>query len=147
MLWWSLLARVMVLALIRDKNLQQKYLDWRTAIPLFRKFSKEKCSFGTRVWHSWKFWYEWISEYIRIRKMIRIWYKRIFERISEYIHIKKQYEWISEYFKKNDTNMIRTNIHTGKYSNIFEYPSIRHTHQCTVLNIFGDHESWWLDQI
>ena len=29
--------------------------------------------------------------------------------------------------KKNDTNMIRTNIRTGKYSNIFEYPNIRHT--------------------
>ena len=29
--------------------------------------------------------------------------------------------------QKNDTNMIRTNIRTGKYSNIFEYPNIRHT--------------------
>ena len=29
--------------------------------------------------------------------------------------------------KKNDTNMIRMNIRTGKYSNIFEYPNIRHT--------------------
>ena len=25
-----------------------------------------------RVWHSWKFWYEWMSEYIRINKITRI---------------------------------------------------------------------------
>ena len=30
-------------------------------------------------------------------------------------------------YQKNDTNMIRTNIRIGKYSNIFEYPNIRHT--------------------
>ena len=29
--------------------------------------------------------------------------------------------------QKNDANMIRTNIRTRKYSNIFEYPNIRHT--------------------
>ena len=29
--------------------------------------------------------------------------------------------------QKNDTNMIGTNIRTGKYLNIFEYPNIRHT--------------------
>ena len=33
----------------------------------------------TRVWHSWKFWYEWMSEYIRTTKL--------HEWISEYIHI------------------------------------------------------------
>ena len=26
----------------------------------------------TRVWHSWKFWYEWMSEYIRINKITRM---------------------------------------------------------------------------
>ena len=25
-----------------------------------------------RVWHSWKFWYEWMSEYIRINKITRM---------------------------------------------------------------------------
>ena len=39
-----------------------------------------------------KKWYERISEYIRIKKMIRIWYERIFLteniRIYEYIYIK-----------------------------------------------------------
>ena len=30
-------------------------------------------------------------------------------------------------YKKNDTNMIRTNIRIGKYSNMFKYPNIRHT--------------------
>ena len=29
--------------------------------------------------------------------------------------------------QKNGMNMIRTNICTGKYSNVFEYPNIRHT--------------------
>ena len=29
--------------------------------------------------------------------------------------------------QKNDMNMIRTNICTGKYSNIFQYPNIRRT--------------------
>ena len=29
-------------------------------------------------------------------------------------------------YQKNDTNMIRTNIRIGKYSNIFEYPNNRH---------------------
>ena len=43
-----MLAHVMVLALVKDKNLQQNFLDWRTTLPLFRKFSKEKCSFGTQ---------------------------------------------------------------------------------------------------
>ena len=55
-----------------------------------------------------KKWYERISEYIRIKKTIRM-------NIRIYSH------------QKNDTNMIRTNIRTGKYSNIFEYPNIRHT--------------------
>ena len=56
----------------------------------------------------WKIWYEQISEYIRIKKMIRT-------------NI-----WIYSY-KKKDTNMIRTNIRGRKYSNIFEYLNIRHT--------------------
>ena len=30
-------------------------------------------------------------------------------------------------YQKKDTNMIRTNIRGGKYSNIFEYPNIQHT--------------------
>ena len=25
-----------------------------------------------RVWHSWKFWYEWMSEYIRINKITQM---------------------------------------------------------------------------
>ena len=53
-----------------------------------------KNRFQTRVWHSYGFWYERISEYIRVKKMIRtniriysyehFWH----ERISEYIRIK-----------------------------------------------------------
>ena len=51
---------------------------------------------------------------------------------NEYPNIfvsRKRYERISEYIriKRNDTNMIRMNICSGKYSNIFEYPNIRHT--------------------
>ena len=56
-------------------------------------------------------------------------YKRPYERMSEYIHIKKMIRTnIRIYsYQKKDTNMIRTNIRGGKYSNIFEYPNIRHT--------------------
>ena len=56
---------------------------------------------------------------------IKFWYERIFE----YIYIQKTIQtniWIYSH-QKNDTNMIRTNIRIGKYSNIFEYPNIRHT--------------------
>ena len=58
--------------------------------------------------------------------------KKWYERISEYIRIKKTIRtniWIYSH-QKNDTNMIRTNIRIGKYSNIFEYPNIRHTLTC-----------------
>ena len=34
---------------------------------------------------------------------------------------------LSSLYQKKDTNMIRTNIRGRKYSNIFEYPNIRHT--------------------
>ena len=46
--------------------------------------------------------------------------KRWYERISEYICIKKATRMnIRIYsYQKNDTNMIRTNIHIGKYSNV-----------------------------
>ena len=50
--------------------------------------------FSIRVWHSYGFWYERISEYIRVKKItrmnIRIYLYEIFwhEGISEYIHIK-----------------------------------------------------------
>ena len=46
--------------------------------------------------------------------------KRWYERISEYIRIKKAIRMnIRIYsYQKNDTNMIRTNIHIGKYSNV-----------------------------
>ena len=33
--------------------------------------------------------------------------------------------------------MIRTNIRTGKYSNIFEYPNIRHTLEYTMTTGSG----------
>ena len=62
----------------------------------------------------WKIWYERISEYIRIKKMIRT-------NIRIYS------------YQKKDTNMIRTNIRGRKYSNIFEYPNIRHTMFCTKV--------------
>ena len=60
-------------------------------------------------------------EYIRIKKR--------YERISEYIRIKKMIRTNIRIYshQRNDTNMIRMNIRTGKYSNIFEYPNIRHT--------------------
>ena len=45
-----------------------------------------------------KIWYERISEYIRIKKAIRM-------NIQIYL------------YQKNDTNIIRTNIHIGKYLN------------------------------
>ena len=61
----------------------------------------------------WKIWYERISEYIRIKKMIRT-------NIRIYS------------YQKKDTNMIRTNIRGRKYSNIFEYPNIRHTMKRTA---------------
>ena len=72
-----------------------------------------------RVWHSYGFWYERISEYIRVKKMIRtniriysyehFWH----ERISEYIRIK-----IS----------IRTNIRINiRIENIRIFEYIRHT--------------------
>ena len=34
--------------------------------------------------------------------------------------------------------MIRTNIRGGKYSNIFEYPNIRHTMDCNNCFVQGD---------
>ena len=51
-------------------------------------------NFCIRVWHSYGFWYERISEYIRVKKMTRTNIRRysyeIFwhERISKYIRIK-----------------------------------------------------------
>ena len=84
----------------------------------------------------WKIWYERISEYIRIKKMIRT-------NIRIYS------------YQKKDTNMIRTNIRGGKYSNIFEYPNIRHTmlqdkpwkkrrHNC--MGMEGNISQWpWFD--
>ena len=58
-------------------------------------------------------------EYVCIKKIIqtniRIYLYQNNDTNIEYIRI------------KNDTNMIRTNLRSGKYSNIFEYPNIRHT--------------------
>ena len=72
-----------------------------------------------RVWHSYGFWHERISEYIRVKKMtrtnIRIYSYEIFwhERISEYICIK---------------NLIRTNIRINIWiENIRIFKYIRHT--------------------
>ena len=39
---------------------------WQTSKGVNRK------RFHSRVWHSWKFWYEWMSEYIRINKITRM---------------------------------------------------------------------------
>ena len=38
-------------------------------------------------------------------------------------------------YQKNDTNMIWTNIHSGKFLNIFEYPNICYTMLRTLLGI------------
>ena len=73
----------------------------------------------TRVWHSYGFWYERISEYICVKKMtrtnIRIYSYEIFwyERISEYIRIKI---------------LIRTNIRINIWiENIWIFEYIRHS--------------------
>ena len=55
---------------------------------------KGNCGLQIRVWHTYGFWHEWISEYIRVKQMIRtnirIYLSKFFwhERISEYICIK-----------------------------------------------------------
>ena len=56
--------------------------------------------------------YERISEYIRIKKMIRT-------NIRIYSYQKNNTnEYLNIFASKNDTNMIRMNIRIGKYSNI-----------------------------
>ena len=111
----------------------------------------------TRVWHSYGFWHERISEYIRVKKMtrtnIRIYSYEHFwhERISEYIRIQKVdtneypkifvwifwHERISEYIRIKffDTNEY-LNIFVSKFwyeriniriKNIRIFEYIRHT--------------------
>ena len=75
--------------------------------------------------------YSNIFEYPNIRHTAIVWRIWNFDT-NEYPNIfilKKTIRtnvWIYLYQKK-DTNMIRTNICGRKYSNIFEYPNIRHT--------------------
>ena len=74
-----------------------------------------------RVWHSYGFWYERISEYIRIKKMtrmnIRIYSHEFFwhERISEYIRIKKIYtnECPNKYSYRKYLNIRIYSSHSG----------------------------------
>ena len=84
----------------------------------------------TRVWHSYGFWYERISEYIRVKKMtrtnIRIYSYDIFwhERISEYIRIR---------------NLIRTNIRIDiriQNIQIFEYFGSEYLFGYSFVSIF-----------
>ena len=57
---------------------------------------------------------------------MKFWYKQIFQYI--YIQKKMIQTNIRIYsYQKSYINMIRTNICIGKYSNLFEYPNIRHT--------------------
>ena len=68
-----------------------------------------------------KKWYEWISEYICIKKMIRT-------NIRIYS------------YQTNDTNMIRTNICIGKYSNIRIY-----SYQIFDVGVIFDVRCWIFD--
>ena len=68
-------------------------------------------SFHIRVWHSWKFWYEWMYEYIRINKITRM-------NIRIYSY---------SFFDTNEcpNNYLYWKLH--EYSNIFEYSSWLYT--------------------
>ena len=68
-----------------------------------------------------KIWYKWISEYIRIKK----------SNTNEYPNI-----FVSE----NDMNMIRTNIHIGKYSNVRIY-----SYQIFDISFRFDARGWIFD--
>ena len=136
-----------------------------------------------------KFWYERISEYIRIEKNNTNECPNIFVSKKGYEYDTNEYSWrkvfeyirISEYsrhydmknmirtniqiysdqkmirtniriysYQKKDTNMIWTNIRGRKYSNIFEYPIIRHTmirfcHQCYYAVVFQIRSPYPLD--
>jgi len=93
------------------------------------------------------FWYKRIFEYIHIQKTIlmniQIYSHQKYDT-NEYPNIfvsKKQYEWISEYIcQKNDTNMIRTNIHIGKYSNVRI-----HSYQIFDISFRFDARGWIFD--
>ena len=41
-------------------------------LEVWGKILSEIYALRIRVWHSWKFWYEWMSEYIRINKITRM---------------------------------------------------------------------------
>ena len=72
-----------------------------------------------------KFWYERISEYIRIKKRIRIWYKRIF--VAENIRIYSNIRIFNTlWYEKYDTNEY-PNIFGSKkwYERIYEYIRIK----------------------
>ena len=85
-----------------------------------------------RVWHSYGFWHERLSEYIRFKKMtrtnIRIYSYENFwhEQISEYICIKK-ITWLNiriYSYNKFDTNECPNKYSSWKlykYSNMFKY--------------------------
>ena len=69
---------------------------------------------------------------------IKFWYERIFE----YIYIQKTIQtniWIYSH-QKNDTNMIRTNIRIGKYSNVRI-----HTYQIFDISFRFDARCWIFD--
>ena len=68
--------------------------------------------------------------------------KRWYERISEYIRIKKAIRMnIRIYsYQKNDTNMMRTNIHIGKYSNVRI-----HSYQIFDISFRFDARCWIFD--
>ena len=86
-----------------------------------------------RVWHSYGFWHERISEYIRVKKMtrtnIRIYSYEFFDT-NEYPNIfvsKNLHEWMSEYIRiKNLTQTnVRINIRIENCMNIRIYSNIR----------------------
>ena len=68
--------------------------------------------------------------------------KRWYERISEYIRIKKAIRMnIRIYsYQKNDTNMMQTNIHIGKYSNVRI-----HSYQIFDISFRFDARGWIFD--
>ena len=73
------------------------------------------------VWWIWNFDTNEYPNIFVLRKTIRtnIWiYLYQKNNMNEYPNI---------FVSKNNTNMIRTNICSGNYLNIFEYPNIRHT--------------------
>ena len=127
----------------------QNLSKWNTKQKIASKMFVE-----TRVWHSWKFWYEWISEYIHTNffdtnecpNKYSYWklheYSNIFEYSSRFytlthsptnvrIYSSKQiwHERMSEYIRKRkiDTNECPNIYSWPIYSNIRIFEYIRHT--------------------